>query len=598
MFSVCSILRPRTPTAAKILPKLVLAALSAGFLIGSMDAAEARRRHHGYKRHVIHTHAGGRYSPPYAEIVYDVNTGKVLTAINPDSPRHPASITKVMTLYLLFEQLERGKIALDTELEVSAHAASQAPSKLGLRPGATIEVEDAIKAIVTKSANDVAATIGENIAGSESAFAEQMTRKARAIGMRNTHFRNASGLPDEQQVTTARDLALLGRAIQDRFPKYYRYFSTRSFAFRGRSIGNHNRLLGRVEGVDGIKTGYTRASGFNLLTSARIDGHHIITVVLGGRSGRERDNKVAALLDEHLATSSTSRRTTQFAEAEVDEAPVPVISTQVVSAPAVSAPVVPQRRESVATLATAPVSSIPTAGAAKPADRPKPAVVAELTRDLPTARTEPAKEAGVKVGALPTASRPNITGGTTARVGAVPSVMAGVTPSGPALRWNKGSQPKAVVDADVRAGQPTDPSIRKALGLKAEADIDRDTAITTATVQPKPFAGLKDATADQAVARPVTAPKVEAVAAEATPRSGWVIQLAATDDEAKARAILAEAKARNKSLLGDARSFTERVQKGSATMYRARFAGFDGREAEVACRSLKRAGYACFAQHI
>src|SRR5919112_2146144 len=257
------------------LPVLVcLAGVAASFLVTLSSPAEARRRQRG-----------GGYNPPYAAMVVDAKTGRILHAQNEDALRHPASITKVMTLYLLFEQLERGKVSLSTRFRVSANAARQAPSKLGLDPGETIEVEDAIKALVTKSANDVAVVVAENLAGSEEAFAEQMTRKARALGMSRTIYRNASGLPDPEQVTTARDLTILARAIQDRFPKYYRYFQTRVFNYAGHAIRNHNNLLGRVEGVDGIKTGYTRASGFNLMTSARTDDQHIVAVVLGGRSG-------------------------------------------------------------------------------------------------------------------------------------------------------------------------------------------------------------------------------------------------------------------------------------------------------------------------
>ena len=239
---------------------------------------------------------GGGYSPPYAAMVVDVKSGRTLHAVNEDALRHPASITKVMTLYMLFEQMEKGRFALDSELRITAHAAAQAPSKLGLRPGSTIEVEDAIKALVTKSANDVACAIGENIGGSEERFAQMMTAKARALGMSRTNFANASGLPDADQVTTARDLTILARAIQDRFPRYYRYFQTRSFAFRGRTIGNHNRLLGTVEGVDGIKTGYTRDSGFNLMTAAKLDDRQIVAIVLGGKSGASRDRIMADLV--------------------------------------------------------------------------------------------------------------------------------------------------------------------------------------------------------------------------------------------------------------------------------------------------------------
>ena len=223
------------------------------------EPADARSR-----RGKRHHHARVAYTPPYADIVVDANSGEALHATNADSLRHPASLTKIMTLYLLFEQLEAGKLRLDSRLEVSEHASMQAPSKLGLMPGQTIAVEDAIRALVTKSANDAAVVVAETIGGDEDSFARMMTRKARALGMSRTNYANASGLPDEEQVTTARDQVTLGRAIQDRFPRYYRYFATSSFVYRGHAMRNHNKLLGRVEGVDGIKTGYTNASGFNL----------------------------------------------------------------------------------------------------------------------------------------------------------------------------------------------------------------------------------------------------------------------------------------------------------------------------------------------
>ena len=209
----------------------------------AVDTADARSRH---RRHHVRHQA---YTPPYAAYVVDANSGKVLHAHNENELRHPASVTKVMTLYMLFEQLERGRIRLDSEIRISAHAASMAPSKLGLRPGSTIEVEDAILALVTKSANDIAAAVAEAIGGSEERFAEMMTAKAHSLGMTRTHFENASGLPNPDQVTTARDLSILGRAIQERFPKYYSYFGRHQFAFGGRVMRNHNHLLGRVEEI-------------------------------------------------------------------------------------------------------------------------------------------------------------------------------------------------------------------------------------------------------------------------------------------------------------------------------------------------------------
>ncbi len=276
------------------------------------DTADARRRH---KRH----HAAvSSYSPAFSSIIVDANSGSTLQATSADSLRHPASLTKIMTLYLLFERLESGKINLDTTMDVSVHASQQAPTKLGLRPGQTIRVEDAIKGLVTRSANDAAVVIAEAIGGDEDDFAKAMTRKARALGMNKTVYKNASGLPDDDQVTTARDQALLGRAIQDRFPRYYRYFSTTAFNFRGRVIRGHNRLLGKVEGVDGIKTGYTRASGFNLVTSMKRGNRYVVGVVMGGRSGGSRDAIMRNLLAEHLDEAATRRTVAAITERSGD----------------------------------------------------------------------------------------------------------------------------------------------------------------------------------------------------------------------------------------------------------------------------------------
>ena len=216
--------------------------------------------------------------------------------------RHPASITKVMTLYLLFEQMERGRMRLDTPIPISARAASMPPTKVGLRPGSTITVENAIGSLVTKSANDIAVAVAEAIAGDEETFARLMTRKAQSLGMTRTVFRNASGLPNDEQVTTARDLTILGRAIQDRFPRQFAYFSKTEHRMGSVVMRNHNRLLGRLEYVDGIKTGYIRASGFNVLTSAKLDGRRVVAVVMGGRTAAHRDGIMANLDREHDRT--------------------------------------------------------------------------------------------------------------------------------------------------------------------------------------------------------------------------------------------------------------------------------------------------------
>lgn len=237
-------------------------------------------------------------APKFAAITVDARTGKVLFASDPDGQRYPASLTKVMTLYVLFQDLKAGKITLQSRLKISARAAAMAPSKLGLKPGTTIGVDDAIKALVTKSANDVAAVIGENLGGSESKFAERMTTVARSIGMSKSTFRNASGLPNPGQVTTARDMATLSLRVQRDFPQYYPYFRTMSFNYKGRIIRTHNRLLGRYEGTDGIKTGYTSAAGFNLTSSVRRGDKRLVGVVLGAKSAVGRNSYMIGMLDK------------------------------------------------------------------------------------------------------------------------------------------------------------------------------------------------------------------------------------------------------------------------------------------------------------
>src|SRR5271154_4783375 len=296
---------------------LGLVTVSAAVIFTS-SAAEAR--YHHYRHYVRHHEAQDSYSPAFSSIIVDGNSGATLSANSPDASRHPASLTKIMTLYLLFERLDAGKMNLDSEMEVSEHASEQAPTKLGLRPGQTISVEDAIKGLVTRSANDAAVVIAEAIAGDEGDFARLMTRKARALGMTKTVYRNASGLPDDEQVTTARDQSTLGRAIQERFPRYYRYFSTQAFNYRGHSIRNHNHLLGSVEGVDGIKTGYTRAPGFNLVTSMRRGNRHLVGVVMGGHSGGSRDAIMRSLLAENLEKASTRRTVAAITERNPAEA--------------------------------------------------------------------------------------------------------------------------------------------------------------------------------------------------------------------------------------------------------------------------------------
>lgn len=237
------------------------------------------------------------WADKYASIVIDMDTGQVLHDRSADEPRHPASLTKVMTLYLVFEALDQGKLKLSDRMTVSKAASRAQPSKLGLKPGSTIKVEDAIRALVTKSANDVAIVIAEKIGGTEAKFVARMNAKAKELGMLNTTFRNSSGLPDRLQITTARDMARLGEAIFMDHKDRYNYFSLASFTWNNRTHMNHNELLKSVAGVDGIKTGFTNASGYNLMASASRDGHRVMAVMMGGSTGKSRDRHVADLIE-------------------------------------------------------------------------------------------------------------------------------------------------------------------------------------------------------------------------------------------------------------------------------------------------------------
>lgn len=246
----------------------------------------------------------------YASMVIDADTGRILHAANADARKYPASLTKMMTLYMLFDALDRRKLSLNTKLRTSAHAAAQSPSKLNLKVGESITVKNAILALTTKSANDVAVVVAEAIGGSEAAFARMMTKRARALGMTRTTFRNASGLPNKGQRSTARDMAILALALLRHFPHHYRYFSTRKFTYKGKTYSNHNRLLGTYPGVDGIKTGYIRASGFNLVATSKRNGRRVIAVMFGGKTAAKRNAKVAELLNDgfrKLAMLSSSQ---------------------------------------------------------------------------------------------------------------------------------------------------------------------------------------------------------------------------------------------------------------------------------------------------
>ena len=500
----------------------------------------ARATHYGRSAHYARR-APPRYapvaegavpsSPAFSAIVVDANSGRTLYSADENGLRHPASITKVMTLYLLFEQLDSGAMTLRTQIPISQHAASQEPSKLGLAPGDSISVDDAIKAVVTRSANDIAVAIAEAVGQSESNFADMMTRKAHALGMTNTLYRNASGLPNDEQVTTARDLTILGRSLEERFPGYFRYFSTAQFDFDGEIIGNHNHLLGRIDGVDGIKTGYTRASGFNLLTSVHRDGRSLLAVVMGGRSAAGRDRIMANLIGDHIAEASTAHTATAIADASRAE--------------------------------TAEPRDVPVAA---PPARARQAVVAEAKVERVSAATRAANAAG-----------------------------EGDDGAGD----EQAATPQPMVQAPTlapRAAQPTAADLgmlKSPASAKPSAKIQARLAAASALIMPP--LGRPETSAD-GERRPDRASQQDEASDGVGPR-GWMIQIGAPDNLAKANALLSRARERNPSTLAAAKPVTEKVRKGDATLYRARFAGLDSASAEAACRSLKRTGFSCFTAH-
>ena len=379
-----------------------------------------------------------------------------------------------MTLYLLFEQLERGKMKLDTEMDVSAHASQQAPTKLGLKPGQTIKVEDAIKGLVTRSANDASVVIAEAISGDEDDFAKLMTRKARALGMSKTVYRNANGLPNDEQVTTARDQATLGRAIQDRFPRYYRYFATSVFNYRGQSIRNHNRLLGNVEGVDGIKTGYTRASGFNLVSSMRRGNRHLVGVVLGGRSGGSRDAIMRNLLAENLDKGATKRTVAAITERNSSEANVEM-------AEAASAP-----RATETVQANSPVTAAEPALAAMPATRApaKPSLMAAAAAALPAPQPK-AEQSKFEQQAKPEPAP--LTSGViqTQAISAIPGSAEPMKPVKVKTVQVKAGPMKL---ASAGPPQPVAPPVTNAISPPARAEVAETSSAVVAKAETKPEA--------------------------------------------------------------------------------------------------------------
>ncbi|WKA31372.1 serine hydrolase [Bradyrhizobium roseum] len=563
----------------------------------SSESAEARRYKHR-RHHVVRE----SYNPQFSSIIVDGNSGAVLSSNNPDAIRRPASLTKIMTLYLLFERLDAGKMKLDTEMEVSEHASEQAPTKLGLKPGQTLKVEDAIKGLVTRSANDASVVIAEAIAGDEDEFAKLMTRKARALGMSKTTYRNASGLPNDEQLTTARDQATLGRAIQDRFPRYYRYFATTVFNFRGQSIRNHNRLLGNVEGVDGIKTGYTRASGFNLVSSIRRGNRHLVGVVLGGRSGGSRDATMRNLLAENIEKGASKRTVAAISERNPADGAVDVAEAE----PGLAA--MPTTRS----IAPAKPSLMAAAAAALPAPqarieqqaRPEPApltsgVIQTQSMSAIPGSAEPMKPVKVKTVQVKAGPMKLASAGPSQPV--APPTTTNAIPARPEVAETSSAVVANVAEAKVeaarealRAAMPQQPAGHGTghgvLGVLPAS------SLTQAPAQASPHAQAM-AFADPAPrAQPPAVQQNEAVKPAAPPvvRTGWIVQVGALDSESEAKQRIDLARTKANALLSKADPFTETVtSKDNRTLYRARFAGLDRDSAEAVCKTLKRADISC-----
>jgi D-alanyl-D-alanine carboxypeptidase len=506
----------------------------------------------------------------YAAIVVDSATGEVLFAKNADARRYPASLTKIMTLYILFEEMQKGRFTESSKLEVSAKAAAQAPSKLGLKAGQTITVGEAIRGLVTKSANDAAMVVAENVSGSEDAFAKRMTATARRLGMHGTTFRNPNGLPNPGQVTTARDMATLGLAVQTRFPEEYKYFSTRKFVFRGATYGNHNRLLGTVEGVDGIKTGYIRASGFNLVTSVKRDGRQLVAVVMGGATGRSRDAHMAELVRTYLPKATRTRATQPLVASVRGGWKLPQAEADVAAADAAPGAPMELATTTRAVAATAPRDS--TGQAAVAAAARDTVVALRLPVSAPARPAAPVAVAAVieePVAPLAFAALPS------------PAPVAAAAPAAPAPAAPM--QLSGPSSADVAAAKA---QLTAMLQQFEEEQGDADSpeeAVAVASTAP--------IAAPDVAARAVAAP---APVASAPSRDGWKIQIGALPSQSAASERLAAARDQFARLLARAEPYTEPVAAGSTTLYRARFAGFETQaDARAACAQIKKRAYDC-----
>jgi D-alanyl-D-alanine carboxypeptidase len=493
--------------------------------------------------------AGGKY----AALIIDANTGRVLHDHAADEARFPASLAKMMTLYIVFEQLQQKRLSPSTRITISENAADTAPSKLGLKAGSDIAVIDAVRALITKSANDIAVALAEHIGGSEDRFARLMTQKAKLLGMGSTTFRNPHGLPDSGQVTTARDMVTLALHLNDDFPQYFPLFATRAFAYNGSVYRNHNTLLGRFEGIDGIKTGYTTASGFNLVSSVRRDGKHVVGAVFGGNTAAARNAHMRVLLSRALERASTHKT----------RRPMLVARTEVPSPRRAQRTTVGSAQEPIR-VAQAP------AARGEPARLPPVTITEASERDLstnaqvqmPSPRIEIAR-----VRAVPVAPRTRV----------VEARMQSFSDGAAPVVRTAEAAPRAYASMEDLLERGAAPS-----SLDAQAErISRGQPVLTAST----WATASMVSHNQPVAAVRTA--------AAAPSGGFAVQVGAFNSEQEARRGLQTARERAGSALGSASPLTQPVQAGGKQLYRARFAGFDAQGASAACQELKRRQVDC-----
>jgi D-alanyl-D-alanine carboxypeptidase len=550
-------------------------------------------------------------------MVIDANTGRILYDKAGSEPRFPASLTKMMTLYLAFETIEAGRLNFSSPLTVSEHAANAAPSKLGLESGSEITVRDAIKALVVKSANDMAIAMAEKISGNEEAFAKLMTKRARQIGMSDTTFQNASGLPDPEQVTTARDMLTLAMRLQDDFPQHYRLFATRAFSYGGKTYRTHNALLGRFPGVDGIKTGYTRASGFNLVSSYRAGGKHVVAAVFGGASAGLRDAHMRMLLARAIDKASTERSR--------KSAPQLIAEAQPAKRPAAKAAAKPEPRSApapapvvVAAAEPAALSISPPSDALPP--KPTPVTVAP-TIAIAKVRTVSVLQQNDSVESASLQIRPPAT--TTASAAADPTAAAALSFAGTSTRPDFAALKaellaRAAESSDADATHPALPAASPALfaqptpdaaGLIA-AKVDRarppstlQAQLASFTADPDPLnttptgtrPALRSAVAEMPAPVPVpVSTGVSRTSAGPAPTSGFHVQIGVYSSPSDAERAMANARERAGHVLDDRAPIAVPLNKGDKQLYRARFAGFDSASATSACNELRRNGLDCF----